>query len=431
MSDNLLFLSSRFWRWCIEHEPLEYQAMQSLREEALSVLVASVQAGEITSLDGCDSPLSKKIKDHHRLQDFEMNTNWIGSSQEWICPCCNRTKFQISRPGQMNQILAKLVVHHDHMGEALEEAFHVTFKLAGTNTVQTHGRRLVERIGDAFAAFEEVLVCEDCNNADTKAKKLVNTPRFFSFPIGQIQKFIISQDHQAHDIDTAIVQEVWRQSKPAYELRMRLIREVAHAAVTDSHWYEPYARGAQPIPTLSNANRSGDTSIKKWVSTEALYKALGPQPKPIPRNLSRWRTTAHKHGAALPDNYLAMLRSDEYRARRWDSIDDAWSCPVCQRTKEEIVYVGDKGKIFFHPATVPGRGSWANASTVCGHCLSTMRSLMLEVSDLAVNVPRDSYSVVSPEELASIIDPKPHSAHVIRSEAATALLAEIVTRLNQ
>ncbi|WP_405124643.1 hypothetical protein [Ralstonia pseudosolanacearum] len=431
MSDDLFFFSSRFWGWCVEHEPIDFQTMQTLREKALTVLIESVNAGEIISLDGIDSPLSMKIKEHHRLIDFEMNTNWIGSAQDWACPCCSRTKFQISRPGQKNQILAKLVVHHDHMGEALEQAFHVAFEEAGTNTEQSDGERLIERIGEAFAAFEEVLVCEDCNNADTSAKKLLGTPKFFSFPIRQIQRFITSKDHQPHQIDATIAREIWEEARPAYELRMSLIRAVAHAAATDSHWYEPYARGMQPIPTLRYENRQGDASIKRWVSTEALYRALGPQPKTASRNLSRWRTTAQKSGRALPENYLAMLLSDEFRANRWDSVDDGWSCPVCQRTKEQVVYVAEKGKIRFHLATNAGRGAWVNAKRICGHCMSTLMSLKLEISELTANTSLDSYGFVSPDELAAIIVPRAHSAHSIRANAASSLVDTIVKRLDQ
>lgn len=189
MNDDLYF-QSRFWRWCVENEPFDHEQMHALREQALDALVASINAGEISSLDGIDSPLSKKIKTHHQLAVFEMNSNWIGSPQSWVCPCCSRSKFQVSRVGKKQQILAKLVIHHDHMGEALKAAFHAAFEGAGTDVQQIEGQRLVERMGGAFAAYEEVLVCEDCNNADTAAKKLSAAPPYFSFSIGQIRRFI-------------------------------------------------------------------------------------------------------------------------------------------------------------------------------------------------------------------------------------------------
>lgn len=106
VSDEPIF-QSRFGRWCAEHEPLDYERGPVLRQEALGILVESINAGEISSLDGVDTPLSMKIKAHHQLADFEMNSNWIGSSQDWVCPCCSRSKFQISRSGKKCQILTK------------------------------------------------------------------------------------------------------------------------------------------------------------------------------------------------------------------------------------------------------------------------------------------------------------------------------------
>jgi hypothetical protein len=85
----------------------------------------------------------------------------------------------------------------------LKAEFHEAFERAGTDVEQIDGQRLVERTGSAFAAYEEVLVCEDCNNADTEAKKQITAPRFFSFSIGQILSFIRSGDHQPHQVDAS------------------------------------------------------------------------------------------------------------------------------------------------------------------------------------------------------------------------------------
>ena len=164
---------------------------------------------------------------------------------------------------------------------------------------------------------------------------------------------------------------------------MKLINAVARAAATDTHWYEPYKRRTQPIPVLGS--RIGDAMIKDWVSTEALYKVLGPQPKKADRNLARWRTTTQKPGQPLPPNYLAMLRSEEAFAHAWDSVSDDWSCPVCGRGKQQIVYVGDKGKVVFFLAGSNGRGVWSVAPRICRQCHSTLMSLKLEITELTGN----------------------------------------------
>lgn len=425
-----LFLDSSFYRWHLSHSAVDYEQAQTQRADALEVLIDSVNAGEVAGLDGVDSPLSQQIKAHHGVEQFEMNANWIGSSQSWACPCCSRPKLQISRVGKKGQILAKPVIHHDHMGEAMKEAFHAAFKAAGTFVEQAHGLQLVDRIGIAFAAFEEVLICEDCNNADSEAKKVVSAPRFFSFSIGQIKLFISCEPHRAHVVDAQKAMQVWQQAKPSFELRMGLIGEIAHAAATDAHWYEPYAGPGEAIPLLGYGYKLSRSIVKEWVSTDALYDALGPKKKVSTPNLSRWRTERKKAGQPLPTNYVAMLRSKETCAKAWNALPEDWQCPVCNRTKFQAAYVANDGGIEFHTSSTGGRGGWESASYICNHCTSTMMSLKYEITALLGNKPSNSYSYLTPAELSAIIAPRPHSPHLIRSDEAETLITTILDRLS-
>lgn len=425
------FLNSRFAQWLDDHQsepPLEHDS--ALRSEALNALVESINTGEITSLDGVESPLSKQISALHGLSHFEMNSNWICSSQEWICPCCARSKLQISRKGKKGQILAKLVIHHDHMGEAMEVAFNSAFENAGTDVAQVDGRRLIERMGRAFAAHEEVLICEDCNNADAEAKKRVSAPQYFSFSPGQISQFISAREHQPHEVQELEAERVWRQAKPAYELRMKLIREIAHAAATDAHWYEPHARGAYAIPLLGSRYESGDIAIQQWVSTDPLIAALGPK-KPISTpNRSRWRTEPPKKGKPLPNNFIAMLRSEEAHARRWDSTPEDWHCPICNRSKSDTAYLNERGKVIFHLHEISKRYQWGAVGMICNHCTATFKSLKEEAAGLAGIDLYDAYGFVQPEELAEIIIAHPHSPHQVQAEKAADLVTTSVKRLS-
>jgi rubredoxin len=430
--NNERYERSRFMKWCLEHPgPYTLGEEIELRKEAMAALVESVNAGDITSLDGAESPLSERIRAQHGVTDFEMNSNWVGSSQDWICPCCGRSKFQVSRVGKKGQILAKLVVHHDHMGEAMKAAFHSAFEAAGTSVEQIDGWRLVERMGEAFAAYAEVLVCEDCNNADTEAKKLVGSPSYFSFSIGQIRRLIRSADHRAHLVEPARAAEVWAEVEPAYKLRMKLIRAVAQAAATDAHWYEPHARGADPIPVFGFARRSIGSEIGRWASPDPLLRTLGSNTKVSVPNLSRWRQVAQKPGKQPPANYLAMLRTEESHGRSWDALPEDWRCPICHRSKHELVYVGEQGKVIFAMRLITARGAWASVTHICNHCESTLMSLKWEGAQGAGKAVRDSYSIVEPAELSRIIAARPHSAHEIRGKEAQELLAEVVQRISQ
>jgi rubredoxin len=362
---------------------------------------------------------------------FEMNSHWVASSQTWVCPCCERSKYSISRLGNKNQILAKLVIRHDHMSQALEAAFRRAFERAGTTAPQGEGQQLVERIASAFAAYPDVLVCEDCNNADTEAKKLAGAPDYFSFSIGQIRGVIDIGEHRKHRVEEKAATLAWRSAKSAYELRIRLIDSVARAAATDQHWYEPFDRAKQPIPILGYGNRVGDAVISRWVSFDEVQKALGPKKSADNgRDLTRWRTTAPGRDRPLPTNFLPVLQSDVAFAKWWVSVPDDWVCPICLRRKVETVYVADSGKVTFMLRRNPGRGDWLHAMDICNHCSGTLMSLKLEVVSKIGRPLPSSYEFVSPQELSEIIKPRPHSPHGIVSARAAALVTTCVSKVN-
>lgn len=190
--------------WSKQNE-ISREEIQERREIALKLAIEGIADGSIVSLDGVESPLSQKIQAHHGAGLFEMNGNWIETAQYWTCPCCTRGKFSISRVGGKGQILAKLVEHHDHMSDALKAAFRKIFIESGTDKPTSTGLALVERMAPAFSAYPPVLICEDCNNADAAAKKVISKTglkvNWHSFSIGQISQFIIVRHHAPHIID--------------------------------------------------------------------------------------------------------------------------------------------------------------------------------------------------------------------------------------
>ena len=418
-----VLLGNRYAAWydCHQRAP-----DHELRAEALELVVGAVEAGEITTLDGIRSPLSRRIAEHHGIDTFEMNSNWACSPQNWTCPCCQRTKFQVSRSGGKGQILAKLVIHHDHMGEALRAAFLRAFRKSGTDTAQIDGSRLVDRMGKAFAAYEEVLLCEDCNNADTKAKKLLGAPSFFSFSVSQIREFIRPGDHRSHEVDVAQARQTWDSAKGAYELRMRLIDDVAHAAATDSHWFEAHPRNSSAIPVFGYRRAFwGDPIIEQWVSAEPLAIALGRNTSVTAPNLSRWRYEKAPIIKSLPSNFLAILCSQEHQAKSWNALPVDWHCPICKRSKQDTVEIGTAGKLGINHKGGPGKGRWASVNRFCNHCFTVFSALNREVTQILGAGSRDIHAMVSPGDIAEIIVSRPNSPHAIRHDLAQKLVERV------
>jgi len=396
-----------------------------VQEEALGVLVASINAGTVLDFDGVGSMNGRALREKHGHDcPIEMNWNWKGSPQGWLCPCCGRSKVEISRLGSKGQILAKLVVHHDHMNLALRRAFHTAFEVAGTDVEQAGGAELVTRIAAAFAAYTEVLVCEDCNNADGDAKRALGLPSDFSFVVSHIRSFIRPVPHRPHQIDQQAALATWELAKPAFALRMRIILAIAKAAATDRHWYEPHQGPGDPVPVYGRRRGvSGDLHVGRWIPTDSLEKALGPVQALPSRNLARWRTEARPRGRTLPKNYVALLRSNAHDASRWDEVPQEWRCPTCKRSKYEVTYVGAQGQIIFLLSRTPGRRiGWPDA--VCNHCFSVLASLKLELSEY-LDLPI-SFAHLTPDTLSSILLPAPHSPHSVRPRQAAELVDQIV-----
>jgi hypothetical protein len=418
-SDSIMY--SEFSNWSKSHEPAPGDRTAEY-EEGLKLLLDGVKTGEISCLDGPDSPVSQKIVGRYGERVFEMNGNWVGSPQDWFCPCCERTKFEIARVGKQNQILAKSMVHHDHMAEVLNEEFTDAFVKSKTALEQVGGKKLIDRLAGAFSAFDAVLVCEDCNNADTNAKKLLNLQKAFTFSINQIRTFIQPQAHIPHKIDAEAARNAWEAAAAAFDLRMRIVRAVAKAAATDSHWFDPHPREFEPVPVFGYENRQS-RDISKWFPTEILFDALGRNTRVSKPNVTKWRDVPPKPGKNPPINYLPLLRSDEGDSRMWDSCADDWSCPICHRAKQEIVYVGDGQSVRFRTHTAVQR--WEGGKKICLQCWKIVGALKAEVkSELGGTI--DLYPHLSHSDIANIIIAKPHTDHKIRKEESKRLVARLM-----
>ncbi|MBO9356915.1 hypothetical protein GG851_23245 [Bordetella petrii] len=414
----------------------DYEEMVARRAHAVELAIQCINDGTLTLLDGPDSPLSRQIKSHHGLGTFEMNGNWIGSSQDWQCPCCDRNKFEISRAGNKEQILAKLVIHHDHMSDALKAAFRKVFIDTQTSRHTSTGLALVERMATTFAAYDPVLVCEDCNNADAHAKALLSQHDKInfthqSFSIGQIQQFIRSQPHTPHQIDENELRLLWSDVRPTYRARMKLILEVAKAAVTQDHWYERYPLGFVPVPTLGNPYNRGTQSGFEWLSADALQRAFKEKTISHQSDWSRWRTVHRKPRCTPPKNYKAILLSQEGSARMWKELEDGWHCPTCARPKHQTVKF-QNGKVGFQTHT-PTRSSsaWRHIPRICMDCCAVVKSMTWELKKGMGLIVEATFDSITPDQLRSIMTARAYSPPLIDSVKAKALIEDYARKTSQ
>lgn len=413
-----------------EHDRL----LRNRRNEAISIAIDCVNDGTLTKIDGPNSVLSCQIKDFFKCNAIEMNSNWITSSQHWICPCCGRGKFDIAKKGKKEQIVLKLVIHHDHIEDALKAAFERLFIDLKIDTASKTGLFFIERMAPAFSVYDPILICEDCNNADAKAKQWLKENKkanieFHSFSIGQIRYFIKPLAHSSHDIDYDLLEEIWGGIKPAYIARMKLIYEVAKAAITQDFWYEKYPTNYNPIPS-SIATRAYSSDGVSLISEGLYVQEVKRHTHKHISNWTRWRTENNQKKVSLspPDNYLAIINSFPGCSQSWNSVADDWCCPICKKTKYQQI-INDSKKVRFNTHTI-GRikVGWTGITIFCAQCFAVIAAIKRELrNDHGLDI-QYIYDYITAEQLFSIISPVPNAPHLIDQDAALILIDQILLK---
>lgn len=125
---------------------------------------------------------------------------WRTLSDEWRCPGCDRTKFEIMRwtkrkpPGHSESFmgwLAAFHTHHDHGSDRFGFDADGMFLPRGP------------------MRFEDTIICDHCNGADGAAKRKLALPSNWSFAPAEIREFVTAEAHRSHVIDYERAQQIY------------------------------------------------------------------------------------------------------------------------------------------------------------------------------------------------------------------------------
>lgn len=157
--------------------------------------------------------LLNDLKDRFGAIGFGKISNFFEVSENWRCPCCQRSKPEFARLDKNGELLCELHRHHDHFGD--------------------EAMRLISRdchfdgLRESFCRFPATLVCSDCNVAEPNAKNLVKAPSYFSFAPYEIAIFIDVRQGAGHEVDPAEAHRCFKAAIPA----MQLLRERLNAII--------------------------------------------------------------------------------------------------------------------------------------------------------------------------------------------------------
>lgn len=133
-------------------------------------------------------------EDYYSYNGAHTSILWNKLNDYWRCPACNRTKREIMRwtkrfiKGRGGVIvktyygwMAALHTHHDHGGDCEFEK----------------------------SRFHKQVVCDHCNAADGRAKRILGLPSTFSFSPKEIGKFITATPHAGHKTNYGKAKEIY------------------------------------------------------------------------------------------------------------------------------------------------------------------------------------------------------------------------------
>ena len=161
--------------------------------------------------------------------DFGKICNFFEVEAKWCCPCCVRAKPDLARLDKWGNLLCRLVFHHDHFETCVDEAMREQ-----TRGVEWHARCALE---NSFVRFPHTLVCEDCNNAETTAKRIAGCPAYFSFAPHEIALFITARPNVSHEVSEPRVMEVWAAAEPAMRVIGKRLRVLTgRVREVDANW---------------------------------------------------------------------------------------------------------------------------------------------------------------------------------------------------
>lgn len=208
------------------------------------------------ALDGMWAPQTQEAYDQLGCTSANFSPLWLMTPQSWRCPVCERGKQNILRNAG-GVLLGRIVEHHDHIDQFLEDAVRTTAKKLGVQASEDINRHINHRCKPFLHRFQPTIICEDCNNADPAAMAncTANGSRldFFSFSPLEISQFIHPRPRLAHEIDFGKAKELMAKQSETHLFRLKVGRTLVERALEGRFWAEmPKGLGKHEAMILAN-----------------------------------------------------------------------------------------------------------------------------------------------------------------------------------
>lgn len=386
---------------------------------------------DLIGLDSEFTKTTRSLVEKYCASGAHLNRWWVMTPVNWRCPVCDREKRQIVRLNNRNYLICHLHSHHDHMDELTKTLFEKYSEEKETVVADELSSRFASRAASTLAAFDETIICFDCNSADAEAKSITEAHPNFSFSPQEISTFIEVSSNQPHRINPVEARKTWNAAQETFNIRMHFAKQLASVAANKKDWFQPTES------TTDKVVRSAKLAYKinKLLEIDQYNpETLLYTPSPFSSASSSWRKKTSK-ATPIPPSASEIEHLIATRGDYWCQYDDHWTCPCCQRSKLNCIRRSNKKawtleikstSLFDEASQSPNY----NSPKICIDCMNAAIHLGREVVEQTGAEIEYSSSVISIDDLKRVISARPHSKHLFDNKLIETLMPTWCVRSN-
>ena len=291
-------------------------------------------------------------------------------------------------------------------------------------------RRFIRRGWELFTRFDRIVICEDCNNAEAKAKNLIGANKFFTFTPREISSFLRVSPNRPHEVDAPAVAAAYSSAKPHYERRVASLKKLAEYALKGTAWYEPVAFEDRDEHIDRRAERALRSFGLDHVGPGTVHYIFFPTQGVDAKHASAWRLKQRPTARPPSESELEfVIRGHSI----FEGLPEDWVCPCCSRSKRDIVRWSQRSKQFrfaVYERNIPDLMApyGTRKVTLCDACHHIFKECHKELRKLLDEQSVPDYPV-SLDEIRAIIRPTRHNLHNVNPQLAEALVGNILSVL--
>ena len=300
----------------------------------------------------------------------------------------------------------------------------IAIKAQSSREIQDFIRRGVALL----TRFDRIVICEDCNNAEARAKAQVSAVEHFTFTPREISCFVRPESNRAHQIDLAALNGVYAKAQEHFVLRAESLAKLAKRAMEGKAWYEPIEFKDREEQVDRQARGALEVFGIGRVGYGAIRDIFFESRKIDPKHAPAWRTKARLSPRVPTEEELKFATQGN---ARFGALPVDWACPCCSRPKRDVVRWSKNSKQFRFTAkerSVPDETARYGTRKIilCDDCDHTFRECHKELRKLLGDQQMPDRPV-SLEEIRAIIRPRPHGMHDINAVAAEELVERVLS----